>query len=249
MKKIKLIVAAVAMLSLVSSSAVYADGFGPGEGLYIGGFAGVGTGIVQATVTSRTGGDHEGGTFDMADGGIGLFGIEGGGWLGYGYKMGDFYLGWDMDFAGAGPEFRLTSSIGIDMKHLAANEVTTDVTAERQWRGGGAGRIGYYLNADTLFAFKGGLHAEEFEIADGMGNNEEVYAGGYQLGLSLESRIAAIDPNLSVRLEAVYDDYISAPVSAVGGDAPGKADIEVTGMGTQMRAGLQYSFFDVSSLF
>ena len=38
MKKVKLIITVAAMLGLVSSSTVYADGFAPGEGLYIGAF-------------------------------------------------------------------------------------------------------------------------------------------------------------------------------------------------------------------
>ena len=50
MKKVKLIIAAVAMLSLASSSAVYADSFAPGEGLYIGAFGGGAMGIVQPKV-------------------------------------------------------------------------------------------------------------------------------------------------------------------------------------------------------
>ena len=53
MKKIKLIIAAVAMLSLVSSSAVYADGFAPGEGFYIGAFGGGDFGIAQAKVVTN----------------------------------------------------------------------------------------------------------------------------------------------------------------------------------------------------
>ena len=86
MKKMKLIIAAVAMLSLVSSSAVYADGFAPGEGLYVGAFAGSTTGIVQPKVTttaSASGTDHEGGTFEATEGGLGLMGFEGGGWLSF----------------------------------------------------------------------------------------------------------------------------------------------------------------------
>jgi len=252
MKKVKLITAAVAMLCLVSSSAVYADGFAPGEGLYFGAFVGTGTGIVQPTVatpTTGTGtGQSEGGTFEVDEGGLALFGMQGGGWLGYGYKMGDLYLGWDMDFAGSGEEFELTSTISIETE--TDNDNITSVTAERQWRGGGAGRIGYYVNADTLLAFKGGIHASEFDINSGVSSGS-AYAGGYQLGFSVESRMAALDPNLSVRLEGVYDKYFTAPVSGIGADSTGgdHADSEITGSGTQARIGLQYSFFDVNSLF
>ena len=54
MKKIKLLIAAVAMVGLASSSSAFADGFMPGEGLYIGGFAAGGMGIVQPKVTTKT---------------------------------------------------------------------------------------------------------------------------------------------------------------------------------------------------
>ncbi|SVD76830.1 uncharacterized protein METZ01_LOCUS429684, partial [marine metagenome] len=74
MKKVKLIMAVVAMLGLFSSSTVYADGFGPGEGLYIGAFGGGGMGIVQPKVTTLgstrseitegAADGHAGGTFE-----------------------------------------------------------------------------------------------------------------------------------------------------------------------------------------
>ena len=105
-------------------------------------------------------------------------------------------------------------------------------------------------------SFKGGIHASEFDIADGIGGTDSVNAGGWQFGVGLESRIAAIDPNLSVRLEATYDDYLTAPVSGLGNDGMGSLpfgvqspDIEVTGSGTNARIGLQYSFFDINSLY
>jgi hypothetical protein len=254
MKKIKLIIAAVAMLSLVSSSAVYADGFAPGEGFYVGAFAGMSTGIVQPKVTT-TDTIKGGGTFEAAEGGLALLGAQGGGWFGYGYKMGDLYIGIDADYAGSGEEFELTSSIGIEVSDSGNAGTVTTVKASRDWRVGGAARIGYYINADTLLTFKGGIHASDFDIDDGQSNSETVTAGGWQLGIGLESRLAIIDPNLSVRLEANYDDYLTAPVSGIGSSGNGQQaggvthDTEVTGSGTNARIGLQYSFFDVNSLF
>jgi hypothetical protein len=266
MKKVKSIIVAVALLSLVSSSAVYADGFAPGEGLYVGVFAGTGTGIVQPKVTTTdtvklnsAGGSST--TFEATEGGLALFGAQGGGWLGYGYKMGDLYIGWDMDYAGSGEEFELTSSAAIEVDGGDASTVTK-VTASRNWRGGGAARLGFYVNADTLLTFKGGIHASEFDVSDGRGNSEAVNAGGWQFGVGLESRLAMIDPNLSIRLEATYDDYLTAPVSGIGNSGNGLAsqtrstvvhsfsnDMEITGSGTNARLGLQYSFFDVNTLF
>ena len=52
MKKIKLIIAAAALMGMVSSSAAYADGFAPAEGLYVGAFVGMATGIVQPKVST-----------------------------------------------------------------------------------------------------------------------------------------------------------------------------------------------------
>ena len=222
MKKIRLIIAAVAMLSLVSSSAVFADGFAPGEGLYAGAFVGTATGIVQPKVTT-TDTQKIGGVFEATEGGLALFGIQGGGWFGYGYKMGDLYLGWDMDFAGSGEEFELTSSVAVEVDdNDAAGDSVTKVSAERNWRGAGAARVGYYVNADTLLSFKAGVHASEFDVADGKSNTETVKAGGWQFGVGLESRLAVIDPNLSVRLEATYDDYLTAPVSGIGNSGNGQ---------------------------
>ena len=259
MKKIKFIIAAVAMLSLVSSSAVYADGFAPGEGLYVGAFAGMSTGIVQPKVTANesvklnsSGGTST--TFEAAEGGLALFGAQGGGWLGYGYKMGDLYVGFDMDYAGSGEEFELTSSVGIEASDSDGATLITSIKASRNWRGGGAARLGYYINTDTLLTFKGGIHASEFDIDDGQGNTESVKAGGWQMGVGLESRLTVIDPNLSVRLEATYDDYLTAPVSGIGSSGNGQGtnfsnDTEITGSGTNARIGLQYSFFDANTLF
>ena len=129
MKKIKLIIASVALLGLVSSSAVYADGFAPGEGLYLGAFAGLNTGIVQPKVTT-TGGDAAGaasapttgGTFEATEGGLGLMGIEGGGWIGYGYKMGDLYAGLEGEMAGGDVEFKLNSSVAVDIHLLVVKQ-------------------------------------------------------------------------------------------------------------------------------
>ena len=251
MKKLKLLITTVAMLGLVSSSTAYADGFAPGEGLYLGAFVGGGVGIVQPKVVTNTvngGGQTESGTFEFADGGLGLFGEQGGGWLGYGYKMGDLYIGWDMDYAGSGEKFKVKSSINIET--ATDNDNLTYISAERQWRGGGAGRIGYYINDDTLLAFKGGIHASKFDIDDSMGNTDSVYGGGYQGGVSLESRLAAVDPNLSVRLEGVYDSYLTAPISGIGSDmSSSRHDSEITGEGLNVRVGFQYSFFDVNTLF
>jgi len=115
MRKVKFIIAAASMLVLVSGSAAYADGFAPGEGLYVGFFGGHGAGNVtaKATVNEKIvdSGDATGNkttSVDLTDGGIGLSGAIGGGWLGYGYKMGPLYAGFEWDFSAGGEKFEAT---------------------------------------------------------------------------------------------------------------------------------------------
>ena len=268
MKKIKLIIAAVAMLSLVSSSAVYADGFSSGEGLYLGALVGTATGIVQPKVTTAGGGlDSEGGltntggTFEAAEGGLGLHGIEGGILAGYGYKMGDLYAGLEGEMAWGDVEFELTSSVDVVLNGGAqgtdAQVTITKVSAKKDWTGGMFGRLGYYVNPDTLFALRAGVLVSKFDVstAGSASYSEEFYGGGPSFGVSMESKLAAIDPNLNLRIGAVYTDFLTASVFGIGSnvatddtDQSGH-DSEVTGSALSARVGLTYSFFDVNSLF
>jgi hypothetical protein len=263
MKKIKFIIAAVAMLSLVSSSAVYADGFAPGEGLYVGAFVGHSGGHVQAKVVANqgqtTGNDSNTGdtTINIADGGVGLSGIEGGGYLGYGYKMGSFYAGFEWDMAAGGAKFEITSDKALMVQSGAdatpiTDEILSKVSAETQFTTGGGGRIGYYVNPDTLITVKGGIAASKIDVTFAA-SSDSYYAGGPRIGASVESRMVDIDPNLSVRLSWDYTDYLTSPVSGIGTEVSqsngDKLDSEVTGAMYQARIGLQYSFFDVNSLF
>ena len=257
MKKIKLVIAAIAMLSLVSSSAVYAEGYAPGEGLYVGAFAGIGTGIVQPKVTTEGGvtdlnGKQIGGTFEATEGGLGLEGIEGGTWIGYGYKMGDLYAGLEGEAAWGDVEFKLTSSTGIELD--IGKTAVTEVTATKDWTSGAFGRLGYYINPNALLSFRAGILASKFDVAY-TGESETFYAGGPSFGVSLESTLAAIDPNLNLRMDTVYTDYLTSPISGIGTNTASSTtnlkghDSEITGSALSARIGLTYSFFDVNSLF
>jgi len=273
MKKIKLIIAVVAMLSLVSSSAVYAGSFAAGEGLYLGAFVGMNTGIVQpkvATDTSAENVGHPDNTFEATEGGLGLEGFEGGGLVGYGYKMGDLYAGIEGEWASGDTEFKLTSTGdinissqnsgvlggGLDDDGRRQYTITagTVVSAEKKWTGGMSGRIGYYLNPSTLFAVRGGVLVSKFDVKYGTEFSETFYGGGPSVGISMESQLSAIDPNLNLRIGAVYTDYLTAPVSGIGtmvetGETGSVTNSEITGSGMAARVGLTYSFFDANSLF
>jgi len=265
MKKIKLIMAATAILCLTASPAVYADGFAPGEGMYLGAFVGHAAGHVNAKVTSHhsgTAGTLEDGatatvtstTLEVTDGGLALNGMDAGAWIGYGYKMGDLYVGFEGDFAGGGGEFKITSDRALQSAHTQEGEAVTmdlsEVSAEMQWNGGASARIGYYINQDTLFSVKGGISAAKFDVKYAA-QSESFYGGGPRIGAALESRISAIDPNLSLKLSANYVDYLTAPVSGIGTTTSGedRNNSEVSGAAYNARLGIQYSFFDVNSLF
>jgi hypothetical protein len=262
MKKMQSITAAAAMLSLVlfSSTQASADGFAPGEGLYVGAFVGGGMGIVQPKVTSlgtENGSTSDaGGVFEATDGGLGLAGIEGGGMFGYGYKMGDLYAGLEGEMAGGDIKFKLTSSTDVVLNGESVAGTGTNtikaVEATKDWTGGLFGRLGYYVNPDTLISFKGGVLVSKFDVSTTGSTNysEEFYAGGPSFGLSMESRIAAIDPNLSVRVGGVYTDFLTASVFGLGTSTrSNRTYTEITGSAMSARLGLQYSFFDINSLF
>jgi len=260
MKKVKLIIAAVAMLGVVSSSAAYADGFAAGEGLYVGGFVGSATGMVQPKVTSSsTETEDTSGTFEATEGGLGLAGIEGGAYVGYGYKMGDFYAGLEGESAWGDVEFTLTSTFGVDIGSSCPTQCTeissiTEVKAKKDWTSGLFGRVGYYLNPSSLLSFKGGVLVSRFDVSyNGVSpQSETYYAGGPSFGVDLESQLAAIDPNLSVRVGAVITNFLTAPISGIGtntGGGDSLVDSEITGEALSARLGIQYSFFDVNSLF
>jgi len=267
MKKVKLMIATVAVLGFAFSSVpAYADGFAPGEGLYVGVFGGAGTGIAQPKVVTQGGQvangirAEAGGTFETTEGGIGLIGIEGGGQVGYGYRMGDLYAGIEGEMAAGDVKFKVTSAtpVLIDGSSKIATDVTiSSIEATKEWTGGVFGRLGYYINPDTLLALRGGILVSKFEvqIKGSTDYSEDYHGGGPSFGASLESRLSAIDPNLSMRIDTVYTDYLTASVFGIGTSSghnnanESGHDSEITGAALSARIGIQYSFFDVNSLF
>ena len=90
---------------------------------------------------------------------LGLAGLEGGAMVGYGYKMGDLYAGLEGEIAAGDVKFKLTSASSY---YIAGGRLTmerhvtiiTAVEAEKEWTGGMFGRLGLYLNKDTLLLSK-----------------------------------------------------------------------------------------------
>lgn len=261
MKKITsaLAFAIVALLSLGTANQAQSGDLAPGEGAYLGAFMGYGMGLFQADVTSRAttashgrdGIPRDAKTFETGRGGIfGMEGIQGGGWAGYGIKTADdIYFGFEATAAASDETFELTSTGGGIKASTEAEETfsnITKITAKRMWTAGGAVRLGYYVNADTLVAVKAGVAVSELDVDIG-DSSEQYYAGGPQFGGTIDTRLSKIDPNLSLRMEFLVTNYLTADILARDGQATRTTggsgyDAELTGIDAAGRIGLTYNF-------
>jgi hypothetical protein len=252
-----IIFTATLMLTLcfIATPKVKAGDLAPGEGAYLGAFVGFGMGVIQADVTSAATTDADSGrsraanTYETDRGGFGLEGIQGGLWAGYGVKTADdLYFGFELTGAGSDEKIELTTSDGIkagnEDESVFAN--ITTISATRMWSAGAAARVGYYINKDTLFAVKAGVAVSEFDVDIG-DSSEQYYAGGPQFGATIDSRISKIDPNLSIRMEFVLTNYLTADVLGRNGQGTRSTGgtgyaAELTGLDTAGRVGVTYNF-------
>ena len=251
-RKKNVFIAAAAFMfasSLIATPNAKADGSAPGEGFYAGAFIGHGTGVIEGKSTifnTKAGDTTRPTTFETDRGGLGLAGIQGGGWLGWGMKTADdLYFGIDVSMAGSDEKIELSSSRSISADNQAS---LTSASAKRNWVAGGGLRVGYYINKDTLFALSGGVAVSQFDVTIGSGS-ETYYAGGPQIGASIESNLAKLDPNLALRLEFVYTDYLTADINGQNSDSANSTgtsttnnDSELTGSDQAGRIGITYRF-------
>jgi len=255
MKKNNLFLGLFLAASLSMAPVASGNDLAPGEGGYVGAFMGFGTGLVQAKVSTLDNANNsavgEANTIELERGGLGLSGIQGGGYLGWGMRTADdLYLGFEISGAASDEKFEISSSKAVKTtpKNGQTGDVTfSNVSAERNWVAAGAVRVGYYVNAETLFSLKGGVAVSQFDV--NIGSDEETYyAGGPQVGGTIETRLSKVDPNLSLRMEFVYTDYLTAdilgsPGQGIGTAGTGGVDNTITGHDSAGRIGIQYSFF------
>jgi hypothetical protein len=246
-KKLMAVLGVMFAATLMMSSTSQAADSAPGEGYYAGLFLGHGTGIVQADVTVLDAGNgNTNANFETDRGGIGLSGIQGGAWLGWGMKTADdLYFGFEISGAGSDEKIRLKSN--IDLVDNNRNTAVTSATAKRNWVAGGALRVGYYVNNETLLALSGGVAISQFGVDIG-NDSDTFYAGGPQVGASMTTQLSKLDPNLSLRMEFVYTDYLTAEINGIdglstdGASAGQNNDSSLTGHDTAGRIGVTYRF-------
>ena len=251
-KKNKLFAVAALMIAFcfVSTTNAKADGSAPGEGFYTGAFIGHGTGVIEGKSTifnTKAGDTTRPTTFETDRGGLGLAGIQGGGWLGWGMKTADdIYVGAELSFAGSDEKIKLKST--VDLTDGETSEAITSATASRDWVAGSSLRVGYYVNNETLLAFSGGIAVSSFDVSIGS-DSDTFYAGGPQFGASITTNLKKLDPNLGLRMEVVYTDYLTAEINGIdGANANGSGtsaknnSSELTGSDTAGRIGITYRF-------
>ena len=251
-KKTIFFAAAILVASFVAAPNAKAGDAAPGEGFYAGAFFGHGTGVVTPKIEvfdidngGKQGNDSA--TFEADRGGFGLSGIQGGGWLGWGMKTADdIYVGAELSFAGSDEKIKLKST--VDLTDGETSEAITSATASRDWVAGSALRVGYYVNNETLLAFSGGIAVSSFDVSIGS-DSDTFYAGGPQFGASITTNLKKLDPNLGLRMEVVYTDYLTAEINGIdganvnGSGTSGKNNnSELTGSDTAGRIGITYRF-------
>ena len=238
MKKGNSVVAGlIAVAFLFGAQTVFAA---PGDGAYVGVFAGQGMSQVSGkTTTLAKNTHHQAGTFELAEGGLSMDGIQFGGLLGFGLRMGSLYAGIEGEYVGSEEEFELKSSTTVELEE---GRTITSIKASKNWSAGPAVRLGFYANESTLFALRVGFVATEFEVDAGYAKSTYT-GGGMRYGGSLET---AVSGDLSLRMEYVVTDYVRVPVSGIGSDVidndNSDADSEITGLDAAGRVAIVYTF-------
>lgn len=152
---------------------------------------------------------------------LGTDSTQGGGWLGWGMKRADdLYLGAEIEVAGSDGELDALTA-----------------TAKESWQTGGAIRLGYYVNSETLFSLKFGVTVGQLIVIphSGLCCSKTYTRVGPQVGASFETTLSKVNP-ISLRMEFVYTDYadIETTIDFIA--------LQFTGESSAARIGLTYSF-------
>tara|TARA_B100000959_G_scaffold9977_2_gene10115 strand:- start:90 stop:824 length:735 start_codon:yes stop_codon:yes gene_type:complete len=237
-RNFRALMGAVALLaSVVLAGAPTAHAGAPGDGVYLGFFGGYTSGIVSGEVSANSKStSYAGTTAKFNDGGLGLVGGEYGAWLGAGKRMGPLYAGIDLDYASSDAKIKLSSTTAVDLDDYGTD--ITEISADVLYTTGPSGRVGVYINENTLLTAKAGIQLARFE-AKTTGGSDKFYGGGPRYGVSMESTVL---DGLAVRIEWLYTDYDAARVASLGTvDSSPNSDVKIGGSMHQSRAGLVYT--------
>ena len=238
------VVMLAAGLLFVGTQTVQAGSSAVGDGGYVGVNGGFGTAIVSSSGSmnhTNVGAAVAG--WDIADGGIGMDGASYGAFMGYGFRMGSFYAGAEVDGHWSDMKFdpgTISVQEGGGGGSGSITRTVTSASAELEFTGGVAGRLGYYVNPSTLFSLNGGLVGSQFDVSWG-GTAEEYWDPGARYGVALES---SLFDGIAVRLDWSITDYYNAEVFGIGSvvEKPGSVSVEIQPTMSVAHLGLVYTF-------
>ena len=219
----------------------------PADGGYVGIQGGFGTAIVDAKTTDNSTGSGEssrdGTAFSFAEGGLGMDGASYGAFMGYGFRMGSLYVGFEVSGDWSSIQIdpgTFTINAKVNDDGMSDGNSITQASAELAFTGGVNGRIGYYLNPTTLFTLSGGLVGSQFDVSWDNAS-EEYWDPGVRYGVGMES---ALFDDIAVRLNWSIIDYYNAEVFGIGSvsETPGSPSVEIQPIMSVAHLGLVYTF-------
>ena len=190
------------------------------DGAYVGISGGLGTAIVDATVTENESTSNQD-TFSFADGGLGLQGESYGAFMGYGFQMDSLYVGMEVDSHWG--EIKLDpgtftiadTASGTSVANTAggvAADPVSQASADLFYTGGVSGRFGIYTSPGTLVSFNAGVVGSAFDVSwDSQA--EEYWDIGTRYGIGIDT---AVVDGLSFRVNWSFIDYYDAEVFGLG---------------------------------
>jgi opacity protein-like surface antigen len=169
--------------------------------------------------------------------------------LGYGLRIGSLHAGIEGEAAWSDIKVKATTVAGFNPNQGSAGDGTTaDVTsasAEMERSYAATARLGFYPTPHSLIYFTGGGVASLFDVKYGS-DSKEYWAPGIRLGAGIETTLL---DGLSVRVEALHNNYYNANVRRIGRIAEGGSNDSGDGVKVKLypssftaRVGLSYNF-------
>jgi len=171
------VVALAAMSAPALAQPMSLDGF----------YAGVDVGGVSSSSTVK---DNTGGQTKID---LGLTGISGGVFAGYGMSWSSIYAGLEAEYELANTNGRATIDSGYGYVPYSLRLLRPDVASV-------SARLGYYVAKDTLLYGKAGLTIADWAVSDNSPDAEHRWANGLRLGVGMDH---ALMSNIFLRLS--YD--------------------------------------------
>ena len=211
------------------------------DGAYVGISGGLGTAIVDATVTENEATDNQD-TFSFSDGGLGMDGGSYGAFMGYGFRMASLYVGVEVDSH--------WSNIKIDPGDFTIVDVqsggggaknVTQASADLAYTAGVSGRLGFYPNPTTLVSLGAGLVGSQFDVSWDS-QKEEYWDAGARYGIGIDTQVL---DGFSLRVNWSFIDYYDAEVFGIGEyveSGTSGSNVEIQPTLTVVHAGLLYTF-------